>query len=527
MMNPYQKVGLSFLVPLLIILFLSGNATAFQGGNATGTATITYPTDPTPASGVITPSAPQNLKASTGDGYVTLDGSPPSDDGGSAITEYKIYRGTSSGGESYHDSVSTTSYNDTTVTNGQTYYYYYVAAVNVAGESSPSNEVPAKTQGPPGSPQNVRAAAGDDYVNLEWIAPSDDGGSEIINYNIYRDTTPGGETLLKTVGNVLIYTDSDVTRNQKYYYQVSAVNSVGEGEKSNEIAAIPTRKTPMTTTTPTLTPSPTPPATPMLTPTPTPTPTPSPTPPTTPPTTPHATATPTAPPTPGSGSEPELTPTPQPTLTPTPTAPPTPEPEPEPTPTTAPPTTPTPTPSFQELIEDELRKLSSGRVLFNPPEEMKVGIEERVVVRLTKDITENLTEGLKGPGAPQIEPIEVGTFMKVTLTGGDSFDINALSSEEQVVKPVGFTEWSWDVTPLKSGRQELHLTVTVRILIPGQYEQKIDWLVMDKQISVEVNPPYTFKRFIECYWQWIVATIISAICVIPIILKLGGRTRKK
>ena len=157
---------------------------------------------------------------------------------------------------------------------------------------------------------------------------------------------------------------------------------------------------------------------------------------------------------------------------------------------------------------------------------MKVGIEERVEVRLTKDITENLTEGLKGPGAPQIEPIEVGTFMMVTLTG-DSFDINALSSEEQVVKPVGFTEWSWDVTPLTSGRQELHLTVTVRILIPGQDEQKIDWLVMDKQISVEVNPPYTFKRFIECYWQWIVATIISAIAVIPIILKLGGRTRKK
>jgi hypothetical protein len=158
---------------------------------------------------------------------------------------------------------------------------------------------------------------------------------------------------------------------------------------------------------------------------------------------------------------------------------------------------------------------------------MKVGIEERVVVRLTKDITENLTEGLKGPGAPQIEPIEVGTFMKVTLTGGDSFDINALSSEEQVIKSVGFTEWSWDVTPLKSGRQELHLTVTVRILIPGQDEQKIDWLVMDKRISVEVNPPYTFKRFIESHWQWIVATIISVIAVIPIILKLVGRTRKK
>jgi len=426
MMKTHQKVGLSFLVPLLIILFLSGNATAFRGGDATGTATITYPTGPTLASGVTTPSAPQNLKATTGDGYVTLGWSAPSDDGGSAITEYKIYRGTSSGDESYLASVNarTTYYKDTAVTIGQT-----------------------------------------------------------------------------------------------YYYQVSAVNSVGEGEKSSEKSAAPASKQ---------IPTPTATATPHATSTPRPTPTPTPGPETeptaTPTPTPHATSTP--------------TPTTSVTLTPTPTAhatarpTPTPGPETEPTATPHATSTPTPTPSvtpilsFQELIDDELRKLSSGRILFNPPEEMKVGIEERVVVRLTKDITENLTEGLKGAGAPQIEPIEVGTFMRVTLTG-DSFDINALSSEEQVVRPVGFTEWSWDVTPLKSGRQELHLTVTVRILIPGQDEQKIDWLVMDKQISVEVNPPYTFKRFIECYWQWIVATIISVIAVIPIILKLGGRTRKK
>ena len=296
-------------------------------------------------------------------------------------------------------------------------------------------------------------------MTLGWSAPSDDGGSAITEYKIYRGTSSGGESYLTSVSvPTTYYKDTTVTNGQTYYYQVSAVNYVGEGEKSNEKSAAPASK---------------------QIPTPTPTPTPS----------------------PGPETAPTATPTPTPSVT--------------------------PILSFQELIEEELEKLSSGRILFNPPEEMKVGIEERVVVRLTKDITENLTEGLEGPGTPQIEPIEVGTFMMVTLTGGDSFDINALSSEEQVVKPVGFTEWSWDVTPLTSGRQELHLTVTVRILIPGQDEQKIDWLVMDKQISVEVNPPYTFKRFIECYWQWIVATIISAIAVIPIILKLGGRTRKK
>jgi hypothetical protein len=71
------------------------------------------------------------------------------------------------------------------------------------------------------------------------------------------------------------------------------------------------------------------------------------------------------------------------------------------------------------------------------------------------------------------------------------------------------------------------LIVTVRILIQGQDEQKIDCEVMDKRISVEVNPTYTIKRFIECYWQWIIGTIISAIVIIPIILRLVKRSRKK
>jgi fibronectin type 3 domain-containing protein len=195
-------------------------------------------TKATPVSSVTKPSVPQKLQASAGGGYVVLSWAVPSNDGGSAIVEYKIYRGTSSGGERYLDSASATTYRDTAVKNGET-YYYYIVAVNVAGKSSPTDEVSAKPQGPPGSPRNVKAAAGDSYVKLEWIAPSDDGGSKITKYNIYRGTTSGGETLWKTVGKVLTYTDNDVTNDRTYYYQVSAVNSAGEGARSDEASAPP------------------------------------------------------------------------------------------------------------------------------------------------------------------------------------------------------------------------------------------------------------------------------------------------
>ena len=61
-----------------------------------------------------------------------------------------------------------------------------------------------------------------------------DGGSAITGYRIYRGTASGGETLLTTVGNVTSCTDTAVANGTTYYYQVSAVNAVGEGSRSNE-----------------------------------------------------------------------------------------------------------------------------------------------------------------------------------------------------------------------------------------------------------------------------------------------------
>ncbi|MCK5547890.1 MAG: fibronectin type III domain-containing protein [Thermoplasmata archaeon] len=92
----------------------------------------------------------------------------------------------------------------------------------------------------PSKPQNLLAVAGDEQVTLTWTIPNSDGGSPITNYTIYRGMTSGGETLLTTVGNNLAYTDTGLSNGQIYYYKVSAVNSVGEGPKSNETSATPT-----------------------------------------------------------------------------------------------------------------------------------------------------------------------------------------------------------------------------------------------------------------------------------------------
>src|SRR5947199_1079459 len=104
------------------------------------------------SSSVTPPSAPQNLEAVAGDGNVGLSWQAPASDGGSPITNYQIYRGTTSGGATFLATVGTVlTYSDTSVTNGQS-YFYQVTATNAAGESPRSNEVSATPNPPPPPP---------------------------------------------------------------------------------------------------------------------------------------------------------------------------------------------------------------------------------------------------------------------------------------------------------------------------------------------------------------------------------------
>jgi len=210
--------------------------------NAVGDGPLSNEASATPTAPATKPGAPRNLQATPGDGQVTLNWQPPSNDGGSPILLYTIYRGNSSGGESFLITVPLVlSYSDGGLTNGVT-YYYKVSAVNNEGEGPKSNEAsatPTAPATPPGAPQGLVATAGDATVTLTWSAPSSNGGSPITNYRIYRSTTGGGETPQATIGNVLTYSDTAVTNGVTYYYEVSALNNVGEGPRSSEASATP------------------------------------------------------------------------------------------------------------------------------------------------------------------------------------------------------------------------------------------------------------------------------------------------
>ena len=128
------------------------------------------------------------------------------------------------------------SYTDAAVTGGSS-YSYTVTAVNVAGEGPASNQLSATAWSVPGAPTLTGARGLKGGVALTWTAPASNGGTPVTAYRIYRGSTSGGETLLATVGNVASYTDSTAPNGKTTYYQVAAVNAVGAGQRSNELAA--------------------------------------------------------------------------------------------------------------------------------------------------------------------------------------------------------------------------------------------------------------------------------------------------
>jgi len=207
--------------------------------NAIGEGARSNEASAMPVGGPTVPGPPSNLAATGGVGKVTLAWSPPMSNGGSPITNYEIYRGTTSNGETYLAEIGNVySYVDSGLGGGQR-YFYRVSAKNAVGEGAQSNEANATTLAAPGAPTGLSAVAGNGQVALSWFPPASNGGSPITNYEIYRGSTSGGETFLAEIGNVLSFTNSGLVNGQTYYYRVSAKNAVGEGPMSNEANAIP------------------------------------------------------------------------------------------------------------------------------------------------------------------------------------------------------------------------------------------------------------------------------------------------
>lgn len=182
----------------------------------------------------ILPDSPTGVSAVGADGQVTI-----SWEAVSGATSYHVYWN-ETGNVTVFDALLSSNQTllvHSGLTNGTT-YYYVVTAVNGVGESAPSSEVSATPEAAltkPDAPQNVQAAAGDSQVSVSWSPVS--GAT---SYNIYWNTNGNVTTADNAIPNVTPpYPHMGRTNGQTYYYIVTAVNSVGEGDPSGEVTATP------------------------------------------------------------------------------------------------------------------------------------------------------------------------------------------------------------------------------------------------------------------------------------------------
>jgi fibronectin type 3 domain-containing protein len=206
--------------------------------NTGGASAKSAETNTVPTAAVVPPPVPFGVVITPASGQIQLQWTFEEN-----ATGYRIYRGTTPGGEGATPlaTVTSSSYTDTAVTSGVT-YYYEITALTGATESARSSEYSANTSGTgtaPATPAGLAATAGNGSVALSWTA-----SAGATSYSIYRGTASGGEgTTPVATTTTNSYTDTGLTNGTTYYYKVSASNSAGASAQSGEVHATPTTVT--------------------------------------------------------------------------------------------------------------------------------------------------------------------------------------------------------------------------------------------------------------------------------------------
>jgi glucosylceramidase len=201
------------------------------------------PTGSVATGSILPPGAVPTLNASGANGIATLNWGAATAADAAGISGYLIRRSTTSGTETLTVGAagpSDTTFTDVDVVVG-TAYFYQVFAISAGGLSASAPEASAAVAaGKPGTPTiTVTPGNAQNTVTLGKAPPSN--GAAITQYNLYRSTTSGAETLFQS--NVSLtngqYVDTSLTNGTAYYYTMTAVNSAGEGPQSTEKSGVP------------------------------------------------------------------------------------------------------------------------------------------------------------------------------------------------------------------------------------------------------------------------------------------------
>ena len=162
---------------------------------------------------------------------IALTWTVPIDNGGATITDYEV---SSDDGTTWNSTGSTTlAYTVTGLEKG-TQYTFRVRAINSVGNGTASasdTETTLTTRPDPVTSLTATADSNGTEMDLAWVAPVDDGGSAITEYQ-YRFTTGTsvGGTWTDTNSTTPSVTITALDKGTQYTFQVRTITSVGNSQ---------------------------------------------------------------------------------------------------------------------------------------------------------------------------------------------------------------------------------------------------------------------------------------------------------
>jgi len=214
---------------------VQANNGAYTSDSSTATIAITPAT---------VPGAPTGLTAtSSAPGKATITFTAPTDNGGSAITEYVVT--SSPGGLTCTTTDPTTGCEITGLTNGTPYTFTAVAKNSVGNSANSTPSATVTPVGKPSTPTNIVASAGNASATVSFTAPST-GGSPITRYDVEafdENGVPFSPSLTCTLNIpfptplACTFTNS-LTNGLQYTFRVSATNLIGSSDTSTATVAI-------------------------------------------------------------------------------------------------------------------------------------------------------------------------------------------------------------------------------------------------------------------------------------------------
>lgn len=212
--------------------------------NSVGTSIASNEASATPTSSSSSSNVPgsvTNLSAtSASPTQINLSWGAPSNNGGAAITGYKIESKKGAGAFEVlvaNSQSTTTSFSHTGLTTG-TQYYYRVSAINSvgAGTQSEVSATPKDTT----TPTVTATAISPTAITLTWVAPSQTYKQSITGYKIEEKISQDSYKVIQdNVGSVNTYTITGLTTGKTYTYVVSAYFTLGSSPRSSDATATP------------------------------------------------------------------------------------------------------------------------------------------------------------------------------------------------------------------------------------------------------------------------------------------------